>query len=84
QSKLTAEEVQQLQDAALKGDLGSDMQAAAQLVASGQDTWQAMFASESSNSGLLAGNLDKSISENAGGVRSGLAGNDLMPKEYYS
>ncbi|MEV6276757.1 hypothetical protein [Nocardia sp. NPDC051832] len=72
ENQLSAAELQQLSESASSGELGADMQAAANLVASGQDTWQAMFAGDSSNAGLLVSNFDRSASENSAAVRAGL------------
>ncbi|WP_194814251.1 hypothetical protein [Nocardia sp. XZ_19_385] len=72
ENELSAAELQQLSESASSGELGADMQAAANLVASGQDTWQAMFAGDSSNAGLIVSNFDRSVSENSAAVRAGL------------
>lgn len=49
----TAEEAQKLQELAASGELGAEFKQAADLVASGAETWDALFSGKSANSSLL-------------------------------
>jgi hypothetical protein len=62
--RLTEEERQALQEAALRGDLGEDMQTLARRVDSGEDSWDAIFSGASPHAELLLGHLDRMIAEN--------------------
>ncbi|MEU4314473.1 hypothetical protein [Nocardia sp. NPDC024068] len=50
----TPEEARQLQELAESGELGSEMEQAAALVAAGTETWDGLLSGRSANSALLA------------------------------
>ncbi|MET9285416.1 hypothetical protein [Nocardia beijingensis] len=70
----SAELLQHLQDKASSGDLGADMQALADLVASGQETWMNLFTTATANSALLHSHLDRMYAEHGAAVRAALQG----------
>ncbi|SDC13175.1 hypothetical protein [Actinokineospora iranica] len=69
----TREELQALQDAARRGELGDDMRELARRVESGQDSWRAIFAGESPNANLLRGHLERMAEENREAISTALA-----------
>lgn len=64
----TDQELQALQDAALRGELGGDMRELARRVDSGQDTWAAIFSGDSPRAGLLRGHLARMVAENRAAI----------------
>ncbi|MGQ0837435.1 hypothetical protein [Actinokineospora sp.] len=72
----TPEDLQALQDAARRGDLGDDMRELARKVESGQDSWRAVFAGDSPNTALLYGHLDRMMRENREAIATALAEDD--------
>lgn len=60
----TEEERRQLQEAALRGELGDDMQELARRIDRGEDSWDAVFSGESPNVDLLRGHIDRMIAQN--------------------
>ncbi|MEW1740064.1 hypothetical protein AB0346_29370 [Nocardia beijingensis] len=68
----SAELLQHLQDKASSGDLGADMQALADLVASGRETWMNLFTTDTANSALLHSHLDRMYAEHGAAVRAAL------------
>jgi hypothetical protein len=69
----TREELQALQDAARRGELGDDMRELARRIEAGQDSWRAVFAGESPNAALLRGHLDRMAEQNREAIRTALA-----------
>lgn len=70
---LPADVLAQLQTKAMSGELGGDMQSAAQLVGSGAETWPNLFSGKSANSGLIKSHLNRMIAENQGAIRAAVA-----------
>jgi hypothetical protein len=68
----TPAELEQLQDAALRGELGFDMEELARRVDEGRDNWSAIFSGESPNSVLLRGLLTRVIDENREAARTAI------------
>lgn len=60
----TPEERQQLQEAALRGELGDQMRELGERIDRGEDTWDAVFAGDSPNAELLQGHVERMIAEN--------------------
>ncbi|HCT77119.1 MAG TPA: hypothetical protein DGT23_11115 [Micromonosporaceae bacterium] len=60
----TEEERRQLQQAALRGDLGEEMQQLARKVENREDTWDAVFSGKSPNAHLLQGHLTRMLEAN--------------------
>jgi hypothetical protein len=72
ENRPTPEERQQLQEAALRGDLGDDMRELAEHVDRGEDNWDAVFSGESPNVELLRGHLERTIADNQEAVTQAL------------
>lgn len=68
----TPEELQGLQDAALRGDLGDDMRELANHIDRGQDSWAAVFSGDSPNTGLLRGHFDRMIAEHREAIETAI------------
>src|SRR5262249_9521264 len=64
ENRPTDEERLALQEAALRGDLGTDMQTLARRVDSGEDSWDAIFSGASPYTDLLGAHLDRMIAAN--------------------
>lgn len=64
ENRPTEEERRELQQAALRGELGDDMRTLARRVEAGEDNWDAIFSGESPNAELLRGHLDRMVSAN--------------------
>ncbi|MGX7825681.1 hypothetical protein ACTG9Q_11370 [Actinokineospora sp. 24-640] len=81
----TREELQALQDAARRGELGGDMRELARRVERGQDSWQAIFSGASPHADLLRGHVERMVEENREAIRTALQENEefdpLAPSE---
>ncbi|MFE7803020.1 hypothetical protein [Nocardia sp. NPDC057440] len=64
----SAEDLQEMHRLAAAGELGAEMQAAASLVSSGQETWQSLCSGKSANGHLLASHLDRMNAEHGDAV----------------
>jgi hypothetical protein len=73
QNEPTREELQALQDAALRGELGEDMRELARHVDSGRDTWASIFSGNSPHSDLLRAHLDRMVAENREAITTAIA-----------
>lgn len=74
----TDEEREQLQEAALRGELGDDMRQLAERIDRGEDTWAAVFAGESPNTGLLRGHVDRMIAETRDAIAEALEDDEVQ------
>lgn len=75
-NKPTAEEQRQMQQAALRGELGTGMRTLAQQVEAGRDNWDAIFANKSPNSHLLQEHLTRMIETNREAIQQAFEDDD--------
>lgn len=76
ENKPTAEEQRQMQQAALRGELGDGMRTLAQRVEAGQDNWDAIFSNRSPNSHLLEEHLTRMAEANRDAIRQAFEEDD--------
>ncbi|WP_067479648.1 hypothetical protein [Nocardia amamiensis] len=86
QGQPTAEDLQELQKMAAAGELGADMQSAAALVSSGQESWLSLCSGKSSNSHLLDSHVSRMLAEHGGAITASIQGDtsfDPKPDDLY-
>ncbi|HEX6685984.1 MAG TPA: hypothetical protein VF062_24620 [Candidatus Limnocylindrales bacterium] len=76
ENKPTAEEQRQMQQAALRGELGDGMRTLAQQVEAGRDDWDAIFSNRSPNSHLLQDHLTRMVEANREAIQQAFEEDD--------
>ncbi|WP_278261103.1 hypothetical protein [Nocardia sp. AG03] len=84
---IPADQVAEMQQEALSGTYGGDMNTAAALVASGAETWENLCGGESSSSELVSTHMDSMNAQYGGPAKAELSADpsfDPFPSEYYN
>ena len=71
-NKPTAEEQRQMEQAALRGELGDNMRTLAQRVRAGQDSWDNIFSGRSPEAHLLEETVSRVIDANRDAIKQAL------------
>jgi hypothetical protein len=78
-NKPTAEEQRQMQQAALRGELGDGMRTLARRVQNGQDSWDRIFSGRSPESHLIEEQVTRVIEANRDAIRQAFEDEEFDP-----